>query len=186
MLLRSFFSLIVVFTLVMSHSWATNECFQIVIENNLESQNSSDELNPTSISKVIRKGKRNNQFVCIDPNDGRDRYNCFFLTRNFAFRQAREDALIPLSQSPFQVRKVVLLDGNSRVLDQNGQTIWVREYFYKNKEGEVIVIQEHTHGHREGTREAGQLPHFNVRPVHDLHNGKVPGTAAHYNIGNPE
>ncbi len=100
--------------------------------------------------------------------------------RNGAFRQAKRDANIPVNQKPQEVKSVEMreaeYEGGHVIKDENGNIIYTREYTFTNKNGESIVIQEHSAGHTKGN----QGPHFNVRPADDTRTGKVPGTKDHY------
>lgn len=76
--------------------------------------------------------------------------------------------------------------GNS-VLNANDILVQARQYHYRNKQGLVIVIQEHSMGHIKATPLHGAKPHFNVRSVDKitgqiLDTGSVPGTHGHYNF----
>lgn len=51
--------------------------------------------------------------------------------------------------------------------------------FVRDKNGSVVVIQEHSLGHAKG--DVGL--YFNVRPISDLNPGYVSGTHGHYNLG---
>lgn len=102
--------------------------------------------------------------------------------RRHAFREAKRDARIPVSQKPDKVTRVPMTDSDGRVImgpDHN--PIMTREYHYTNSDGQKIVIQDHSAGHQwpDGTTEP---PHFNVRPAHDTRGGKVPGTYGHYSF----
>lgn len=125
--------------------------------------------------------------LCLDAfscDNARNRINKFFEARGAAFSQAKRDAKVPRNQHPEKVEHVPMTDRNNNPLfDENHQMIMTREYHYTTTEGKKIVIQEHTAAHAGATRAAGGMAHFNVRPVDDLRTGRVPGTAAHYNIG---
>ena len=67
------------------------------------------------------------------------------------------------------------------VLDENGMPIWTREYTFKRSDGSVVVIQEHSAGHKYDQGGVGdQGAHFNVRPIENTRTGSVPGTKDHY------
>jgi RHS repeat-associated protein len=102
--------------------------------------------------------------------------------RRGAFRAAKRDADIPMGQQPDDVRRVPMTDRNGKViLDDNHQPVMTREYVFTRSDGSQVVIQDHSAGHRFGEGGRGdQGPHFNVRPIEDTRNGKVPGTQEHY------
>ena len=103
-------------------------------------------------------------------------------SRRDAFRQAKRDAGVPMSQKP-RVYKEPLLDGNgNKMFDKNGRAIETRNYEFKNNKGDVIVIQEHSLGHTKATPGHGAEPHFNVRPISNTQTGHVEGTHGHYNF----
>lgn len=97
-----------------------------------------------------------------------------------AFKQAKRDAGVPVSQQPGSVERVKMTDRNgSAILDAGGNPINTREYHFKNNDGQNIVIQDHSAGHNfGGVGDRG--PHFNVRPIENTRTGKVPGTRSHY------
>lgn len=101
-------------------------------------------------------------------------------SRRGALREAKRDADIPYSQEPFDIRMEDMTDpgyqGGHVVKDSNGKVVWTREYYYKNRKGETIIIQDHSAGHDKGN----QGSHFNVRPGNKTRNGKVSGTKKHY------
>ncbi|MFE3322004.1 HNH/endonuclease VII fold putative polymorphic toxin [Nocardia sp. NPDC059195] len=103
-------------------------------------------------------------------------------TRHAALRQAMRDAGIPTSQQPSAVERVRMEDmWGHAVLDENYQEIMTEEYHFTAGNGNRIVIQDHSAGHRYGEDGVGdQGPHFNVRPIENTRTGKVPGTLGHY------
>ena len=97
-----------------------------------------------------------------------------------AFKNAKKDARIEIGQQPYKVEKVKMTDRNGKaILDDKGKPIYTREYYFKNKDGKNIVIQDHSAGHNFGST-GDQRSHFNVRPAENTRTGKVPGTQAHY------
>jgi len=66
--------------------------------------------------------------------------------------------------------------GGHKIKDQYGKIIKTKEYYYKNRNEDTIIIQDHGAGHSVGN----QGPHFNVRSIEDPRSRKVPGTKAHY------
>lgn len=105
-------------------------------------------------------------------------------TRREAFRQAKRDAGIPMTQQPVNITKPELLDGNGRVImGTNNQPITTRQYEFINAKGESVFIQEHSLGHAKATPRHGLEPHFNIRPSDNLNTGSVLGTHGHYNFG---
>jgi uncharacterized protein RhaS with RHS repeats len=104
-------------------------------------------------------------------------------SRRDAFRQAKRDAGIPVSQQPSRVDHVDLDDGfGNKVFDEKGISIKAREYHFTNNKGENIIIQEHSMGHTKATSGHGKEPHFNVRPIDSPRTGHVSGTHGHYNF----
>jgi len=103
-------------------------------------------------------------------------------SRRDAFRQAKRDADIPMSQKPTKVERPFLEDGYGNLVMKNGQPVTFREYHFKNNKGETVVIQEHSLGHTKATPQHGADPHFNVRPIDNTRTGSVPGTHGHYNF----
>lgn len=109
-------------------------------------------------------------------------------SRRDAFREAKKDARIPLSQHPDKISRVPLDDGyGNKILNKDGNIIEVRQYHYKNIDGNEIVIQEHSLGHTKATAGHGKEPHFNVRKVDEntgevLNTSSVSGTHGHYNF----
>ncbi len=101
-------------------------------------------------------------------------------TRKEAFNQAKRDANIPRTQQPLKVEKVPMTSSSSEgghvLKDSSGKIIMTREYHFKNRNGDRIIIQDHSAGHKKG----GQGPHFNVRPIDNPRTGKVSGTKSHY------
>ena len=101
-------------------------------------------------------------------------------SRKGALREAKRDADIPYNQEPFDVQYEPMRDresaGGHVQQDDNGRVIQTREYYYKNRKGDITIIQDHSHGHEQG----GQGAHFNVRPVDKKRNGHVDGTKDHY------
>jgi hypothetical protein len=114
---------------------------------------------------------------------GYEKIQKFFDNRKLAFNQAKKDAKIASTIHPYKVESVPMIENSKQVLDSDFKPVFTRQYYYKNDEGIDIVIQEHTFGHSEGSRDTGLLPHFNVRPITNTKTGKVDGTAGHYNIG---
>ncbi|MGI9275691.1 MAG: HNH/endonuclease VII fold putative polymorphic toxin [Endozoicomonas sp.] len=59
--------------------------------------------------------------------------------------------------------------------------IMTLEYYFKNTNGKIVVIQDHSAGHRFNQGGSGdQGAHFNVRPVENTRTGRIPGTKSHY------
>ncbi|MGY3912081.1 RHS repeat-associated core domain-containing protein [Aeromonas piscicola] len=105
-------------------------------------------------------------------------------TRREAFRQAKRDAGIPMTQQPVNITRPELLDGDGRVImGTNNQPITTKQYEFINTKGENIFIQEHSLGHAKATPGHGLEPHFNIRPSDNLNTGSVLGTHGHYNFG---
>lgn len=106
--------------------------------------------------------------------------SCKEPTRKEAFNQAKRDANIPRTQQPLKVEKVPmtssLSEGGHALKDSKGKVIMTREYHFKNRNGDRIIIQDHSAGHVKG----GQGSHFNVRPIDNPRTGKVPNTKSHY------
>jgi hypothetical protein len=97
--------------------------------------------------------------------------------RSGAFRQAKRDAGIPISQQPESINRVPMTDMNGKaILGDDGKPIMTREYTFVREDGSKVIIQDHSAGHKKG----GEGPHFNVRPPENTRTGKVPGTNPHY------
>jgi HNH/Endo VII superfamily nuclease toxins len=100
--------------------------------------------------------------------------------RSAAFRKAKRDAKIAVSQQPTHTNKVEMTDKfGKKILNEEGLPLMTKEYHYTNQNGEKIVIQDHSAGH-EFEDGGTEKPHFNVRPEGDTRNGKVEGTDDHY------
>nr|WP_034947363.1 HNH/endonuclease VII fold putative polymorphic toxin [Gilliamella apicola] len=105
------------------------------------------------------------------------------VSRRDAFRQAKRDAGIPMSQQPIRVYSTKLEDGyGNKIIGKNGRPIDTRNYEFKGKNNEIITIQEHSLGHTKATPGHGAEPHFNVRPIDNLNTGHVEDTHGHYNF----
>ncbi|MDT3400675.1 RHS repeat-associated core domain-containing protein [Streptomyces sp. B1866] len=103
-------------------------------------------------------------------------------SRSAAFREAKRDLGIPVSQQPDLIRIEPMTDRTGRqLIDKEGQRILTREYVFTRGDGRRFVIQDHSAGHQFGQGGIGdQGPHLNVRPYDQPRTGKVPGTAQHY------
>nr|WP_235882535.1 HNH/endonuclease VII fold putative polymorphic toxin [Streptomyces apricus] len=103
-------------------------------------------------------------------------------SRNAAFRMAKRDLGLPMTQQPDELRKVPMTDRTGRqIMDESGKPVMTREYVYTREDGSQVIIQDHSAGH--DFREGGvgnQGRHYNVRPGDNPRTGKVPGTAQHY------
>ncbi len=102
-------------------------------------------------------------------------------SRKDAFRQAKGDANIPLSQSPYSVVKEKLMDGYGGYVYKAGRMVYTREYYFLDVKGARLMIQDHSYGHLKATPLRGAEPHFNVRPIINPKTGNVGGTHGHYN-----
>ncbi|SPE52076.1 Cell wall-associated polypeptide CWBP200 [Streptomyces netropsis] len=103
-------------------------------------------------------------------------------SRNSAFRDAKRDLGIPMSQQPDDLRMVPMTDRTGRqIMGDNGQPVMTREYIYTREDGKRVIVQDHSAGHDFGEGGVGnQGRHLNVRPYENPRTGKVPGTAQHY------
>ncbi|WP_333778526.1 HNH/endonuclease VII fold putative polymorphic toxin, partial [Streptomyces sp. IBSBF 3136] len=103
-------------------------------------------------------------------------------SRNAAFREAKRDLGLPMSQQPDEIRMVPMTDRTGQqVMDDSFNPVMTREYVYTRSDGSRVIIQDHGYGHYYGEGGVGdQGPHFNVRPWENPRTGKVPGTAQHY------
>jgi RHS repeat-associated protein len=105
-------------------------------------------------------------------------------SRKGAFKKAKRDAGISVSQQPYAVKyepmRSAEYEGGHIIKDDSGNIIMTREYYFKNNSGETIVIQDHGAGHEKG----GQGSHFNVRHEYNTRTGHVPGTQDHYPFKN--
>ena len=106
-------------------------------------------------------------------------------SRKEAFREAKRDLGIPITQQPYEIKKTDMKEpeyaGGHAIKDKNGKIIKTREYYFrkynpKEDKYETYVIQDHSAGHEKGN----QGPHFNVRPIENRRNGDVIGTKQHY------
>ncbi|MEV5971802.1 putative T7SS-secreted protein [Streptomyces sp. NPDC051921] len=103
-------------------------------------------------------------------------------SRSAAFREAKRDLGIPMSQQPYELRRVPMTtrDGQQIMTDDHRPVI-TREYLFEREDGSRVIIQDHSFGHYYGEGGVGdQGPHLNVRPFENPRNGHVPGTALHY------
>ncbi|WP_263166601.1 putative T7SS-secreted protein [Streptomyces sp. SCSIO ZS0520] len=103
-------------------------------------------------------------------------------SRNEAFREAKRDLGIPVSQQPDAIDRVPMTErGGRQVMDENSRPVMTREYTFTREDGSRVIIQDHAAGHYYGEGGIGdQGPHLNVRPIENPRTGKVPGTAQHY------
>ncbi|MFI7384681.1 putative T7SS-secreted protein [Streptomyces sp. NPDC049813] len=103
-------------------------------------------------------------------------------SRNEAFRMAKRDLGIPMSQQPDAIARVDMTDRTGRqVMDASHNPVVTREYTFTRSDGSKVIIQDHGYGHYYGEGGVGdQGAHFNVRPSENPRTGKVPGTAQHY------
>ena len=105
-------------------------------------------------------------------------------SRNGALNEAKRDAGVPRSQEPYAVRKVPMTESESaggHVIKnpKTGEIIYTKEYYYKNTNGDTVIIQDHSYGHSyNGGTDQGS--HFNVRPSNNSRTGSIPGTKDHY------
>ncbi|WP_082079617.1 RHS repeat-associated core domain-containing protein [Cupriavidus basilensis] len=100
--------------------------------------------------------------------------------RNCAFRKAKRDARIPMSQQPDSINRVPMTNNGCPVMHGNKRVV-TREYKFTRSDGSVVVIQDHGAGHSFGEGGIGdQAAHFNVRPIANTRTGSVDGTQAHY------
>ena len=102
-------------------------------------------------------------------------------SRRDAFRQAKRDADIPLTQSPYSVGNEKLLDGYDGYVYKKGRMVYTRQYYFLDIKGARIIIQDHSYGHLKAVPFRGAEPHFNVRPIINPKTGTVEGTHGHYN-----
>jgi len=101
-------------------------------------------------------------------------------TRKQAMSQAKRDAKVPKSQQPLKVEKVKMTDSNKQtVKDSDGKVVNTTEYTHKTTDGNKVVIQDHSAGHKDFGGDAAK-PHVNVRPASNTKTGKVEGTKEHY------
>ncbi|WP_269801696.1 RHS repeat-associated core domain-containing protein, partial [Pseudomonas fluorescens] len=116
------------------------------------------------------------------------------ISRRGAFREAKRDANIPMSQQPDKVADaksglekqygtVKMSDINQRsILDSLGKPTNTRVYQYTRADGSIVLIQDHSAGHVFGdtNKKGDQGAHFNLRPIATPRTGSVPGTKDHY------
>jgi len=103
-------------------------------------------------------------------------------SRRDAFRQAKRDAGVSMSQKPSKIFHEDLLDGFGEKIMKSGKPVRTRNYSFINKGGEPLVIQEHSYGHTKATPLRGAEPHFNVRKIDNPKTGSFPGTHGNYNF----
>ncbi|MEU5456722.1 putative T7SS-secreted protein [Streptomyces globisporus] len=103
-------------------------------------------------------------------------------SRNEAFRMAKRDLDIPMSQQPDSISRVPMTDRTGQqIMDASHNPVMTREYTFTRNDGSQVIIQDHGYGHYYGEGGVGdQGSHFNVRPSENPRTGKVPGTAQHY------
>jgi hypothetical protein len=112
--------------------------------------------------------------------DDRSVHEYQFPSRISAFRAAKQDAGIPFALEPFAVQRVPLRDLSGKLVRRNGRVVNFREYHYRKTDGRIVVVQEHSWGHRNSPDGKGeQGPHFNVRLGLDPHL-TYPGALDHY------
>ena len=91
-----------------------------------------------------------------------------FESRSTAFRAAKRDANVPMSEQPSYVNHdAKTTDKWERsVLDERGNTIYTIEYHFRGSGHEPVVIQNHSAGHtfRSPGTKGNHGPHYNVRP----------------------
>lgn len=114
-----------------------------------------------------------------DSEDESDANKASF-TRRAAFKNAKRDAKVENSQQPQKIERIPMRsaehEGGHVQQDSSGKVVNTREYHYTNRDGQRVIIQDHSAGHSKG----GQGPHFNVRPANAPRTGKVSGTKDHY------
>ncbi len=116
------------------------------------------------------------------------------VSRRGAFRKAKLDSGIPKGQQPdiqvdevsgkqkqFTYANMTDRKGNN-IFDSSGMPIITREYKYTREDGFILILQDHSAGHKYGdiNNRGDQGPHINVRPADDRRNGKVKNTSDHY------
>ncbi|WP_338510079.1 RHS repeat-associated core domain-containing protein [Pseudomonas poae] len=115
-------------------------------------------------------------------------------SRTGAFRQAKSDAKVPMSQHPNtvfnaeigaygQFRYIRMKDKQGQEIRKiDGKPIITREYEFTRENGSTVVIQEHSAGHKFGAPGGvgDQGAHFNLRPVGNTRTGNVAGAKDHY------
>ncbi|WP_192962634.1 polymorphic toxin-type HINT domain-containing protein [Propionibacterium acidifaciens] len=101
-------------------------------------------------------------------------------SRSAAFRSAKRDAGVPMSEQPSLVSNVDMTDKFDRhILDDNGLPISTREYHYTGQGHDPVMIQDHAAGHVfDDDGRVGQ--HFNVRDPQSPRHGNPDGTHKHY------
>ncbi|MCU1727097.1 HNH/endonuclease VII fold putative polymorphic toxin [Pseudomonas sp. 7P_10.2_Bac1] len=116
------------------------------------------------------------------------------VSRNGAFKQAKLEAGIPRTQQPDSIYDPLTAEtgqykyvrmtskNNESILNNEGKPILTREYQFTRADGSIIVIQDHSAGHRfSAPGNAGDQPaHLNLRPIENTRNGKVDGARDHY------
>ncbi|CAX61338.1 RHS/YD repeat-containing protein [Erwinia billingiae Eb661] len=132
-----------------------------------------------------------NPLSWIDPL-GLTKCNSQFNSRKEAFRAAKRDAGIPMTQQPDRIfnpktgfhgdhRNVRMTDSNNNpISDKSGNQIWTREYQFTKTDGNKIIIQDHSAGHSYPGGIGNQGRHLNVRPIENIRTGFVSGTFDHY------
>ncbi|TQL37881.1 HNH/endonuclease VII fold putative polymorphic toxin [Salinispora arenicola] len=107
----------------------------------------------------------------------------WFPTRGAAFREAKRDLGIPNSQVHDELRITPMTNAQGKqIMNPDGTPVNTREYIFTRGDGSQVIIQDHSAGHYFNEGGVGdQGPHINVRPIDKPRNGKVPGTAQHYN-----
>ncbi|NNA43952.1 type IV secretion protein Rhs [Pseudomonas lactis] len=118
------------------------------------------------------------------------------VSRRGAFRQAKRDANVPMTQNPdvmthpssgrttqYKIEKMTDLNDDN-ILDESGRTINSRVYQFTRADGSKVLIQDHSAGHKFGRPDGigDQKAHFNLRPIDKPRNGTVDGGKDHYNF----
>jgi RHS repeat-associated protein len=127
---------------------------------------------------VTTSESRNTGFLRLDLQFFRTKKTSYEgVSRSDAFRQAKRDADVPMSQQPRVITRPELTE-NGQTIMRNGRPVLTRQYEFRNTSGEPVFIQDHSWGHTID----GRGPHFNVRPLDNLRTGHFDGTHGHYNF----
>jgi hypothetical protein len=110
------------------------------------------------------------------------------VSRRDAFRQAKQDAGIPMNQQPEMIPELTLTEAPSRgghkIIDpQTGQIIPTRAYLFTDTNGNKKILLEHSFGHTGVTGSHFQVHDYDLHipgPGHYDRTKRATGTADHY------
>ncbi len=109
--------------------------------------------------------------------------DAMYASRREAFRAAKRDAGIPMSEQPARVQRDEKLDDlfGRTILGRDHLPIYPRQYHFTGPGHDPVVILDHGAGHQYGAPGGvgDRGPHFNVREPGERHKS-FHGTRPHY------